>query len=297
MEEDVGSLGARDMKDKLCIVTGANSGIGRAAALGLAKLGARVVLVCRDSGRGEEARQHIIGQSGNESVDLLVGDLSSQRSTRELAAEIQGRYQRLDVLVNNAGRLISHRSVTEDGLETTFALNHLGYFLLTNLLVDLLKVSAHSRVVNVASSAHRMGTIDFDDLQYEEGYGGYKAYSRSKLANVLFTYELARRLEGTGVTVNCMHPGTVRTNLFKGATGPIAFCLNMLKPLMRSLSSGAETVVYLASSPDLEGITGRYFFNKKACRSSRISYDAAMAQRLWQVSSQFTDVTTESPSP
>lgn len=285
------------MRDKLCIVTGANSGIGRTTALGLAGLGARVVLVCRDSGRGETARRDISAQSGNESIDLLVGDLASQRSTRELATEIQEKYQRLDVLVNNAGQLISHRSVTEDGIEATFALNHLGYFLLTNLLIDLLKASAPSRIVNVASSAHRMGTIDFDDLQYETGYGGYKAYSRSKLANVMFTYELARRLEGTGVTVNCMHPGTVRTNLFKGASGPVAFCLNMLKPLMRSLRKGAETVVYLASSPDVEGVTGQYFVNNRTRRSSRSSYDTAVAQQLWQVSAELTGMTSDSPSP
>ena len=285
------------MRDKLCIVTGANSGIGRTTALGLAGLGARVVLVCRDSGRGETARRDISAQSGNESIDLLVGDLASQRSTRELATEIQEKYQRLDVLVNNAGQLISHRSVTEDGIEATFALNHLGYFLLTNLLIDLLKASAPSRIVNVASSAHRMGTIDFDDLQYETGYGGYKAYSRSKLTNVMFTYELARRLEGTGVTVNCMHPGTVRTNLFKGASGPVAFCLNMLKPLMRSLRKGAETVVYLASSPDVEGVTGQYFVNNRTRRSSRSSYDTAVAQQLWQVSAELTGMTSDSPSP
>ena len=285
------------MRDKVCIVTGANSGIGRTTALGLAGLGATVVMVCRDQGRGETARRDISAQSGNESIDLLVGDLASQRSTRELATKIQEKYQRLDVLVNNAGRLISHRSMTEDGLEATFALNHLGYFLLTNLLVDLLKASAPSRIVNVASSAHRMGTIDFDDLQYETGYGGYKAYSRSKLANVMFTYELARRLAGTGVTVNCMHPGTVRTNLFKGASGTVAFYLNMLKPLMRSLRKGAETVVYLASSPDVEGVTGQYFVNNRTRRSSRSSYDTAVAQQLWQVSAQLTGMTSDSPSP
>ena len=279
-----------NMKGRVCLVTGANSGIGRSAALGLAETGATVVMVCRDRDKGEAARSDIVARSRNDAIDLMLADLSSQSSIRQLAAQFREKHDELHVLLNNAGKLSSQRTTTVDGLETTFAVNHLGYFLLTLLLIEVLKASAPSRIVNVSSSAHRMGTIKFDDLQLERGYGGYKAYSQSKLANVLFTYELARKLEGTGVTVNSLHPGTVRTNLFKGVTGPVGAYINLLKPLMKSSGRGAETAVYLACSPEVEGITGKYFINKKVAKSWRRSHDTEMGQRLWQVSCQLTNL-------
>ena len=276
------------MNGRICLVTGANSGIGRTAALGLAKTGATVIMVCRDRDRGEAARLDIVAQSRNDSIDLMLADLSSQSAIRNLADQFRQKYDGLHVLLNNAGSLMSRRTTTEDGFETTFAVNHLGYFLLTLSLIDILKASAPSRIVNVSSSTHRMGTIRFDDLQLENGYRGYRAYSQSKLANVLFTYELARRLEGTSVAVNCLHPGTVRTNLFKGVSGPVGAYLNLLKPLMKSTNRGAETAVYLACSPEVEGVTGKYFINKKPAKSSSRSHDEAIAQRLWEVSCQLT---------
>ena len=276
------------MKGRVCLVTGASSGIGRTAALELASKGATVVMVSQDRDRGEAARLDLAAQSNSDSIDLMLADLSSQSAIKHLADRFRGKYDGLHVLLNNAGRLLSRRTTTEDGLETTFAVNHLGYFLLTLSLIDILKASAPSRIVNVSSSAHRFGTMKFDELQLEKGYGGYKAYSQSKLANILFTYELARRLEGAGVTVNCLHPGTVGTSLFKGVTGPVGVYLNLLKPLMKSTNRGAETAVYLACSPEVEGVTGVYFINKKPAKSSHRSRDPAIAQQLWQVSCQLT---------
>jgi NAD(P)-dependent dehydrogenase (short-subunit alcohol dehydrogenase family) len=207
------------MGEKVCLITGATSGIGKATAMGLANMGASVVMVGRDRDRGEAALADIKEKSANASVDLMLADVSSQEQIRRLADDFKEAYPRLDVLINNAGVIRSERITTADGLETTFAVNHLAYSLLTNLLLDVLKASAPSRIVNVASGEQRNGTIDFDDLQGEKGYKGAKAYSQSKLATVLFTYELARRLEGTGVTANCLHPGVVGTNLGSGVSG------------------------------------------------------------------------------
>ncbi len=222
------------MTGKTVLITGATSGIGKATAMGLANMGASVVMVGRDRGRGEAAVAEIKERSGNASVDLMLADVSSQREIRRLADGFGEAYPRLDVLVNNAGVFRSERITTADGIEATFAVNHLAYFLLTNLLLERLKASAPSRIVNVASADHSNATIDFDDLQGEKGYRGAKAYSRSKLANVLFTYELARRLRGTGVTVNCLHPGVVGTNLGSGVSGAFGFVVSALRPLMKS---------------------------------------------------------------
>src|SRR5687768_2908269 len=208
------------MGEKVCLITGATSGIGKATAMGLANMGASVVMVGRDRGRGKAALAEIKEKSGNASVDLMLADLSSQQEIRRLADEFEEAYPRLDVLINNAGLFRSERITTADGLEMTFAVNHLAYFLLTNLLLDVLKANAPSRIVNVSSGDHSNGTIDFDDLQGYKGYKGPKAYSQSKLANLLFTYELAKRLEGTGITANCLHPGAgVRTNFGSGVSG------------------------------------------------------------------------------
>lgn len=276
------------MAGKVCLVTGTTSGIGKITALELARMGARVLMVCRDQERGQAVAREIIAASGNDSVELLLADLSSQSSIRELAAQIHRRHDRLDVLVNNAGVVLPRRSVSVDGIEATFATNHLGYFLLTTLLLDLLTASAPARIVNVSSALHSRGKIDFNDLQGERSYTGGGAYNQSKLANVLFTYELARRLDGTGVTANCLHPGVVRTGLGRNATGRFKLLLTVVKPFLSSPEKGAETSVYLASSPEAEGVTGQYFVNKRTQRSSPESYDETVAHRLWQVSEQMT---------
>jgi NAD(P)-dependent dehydrogenase (short-subunit alcohol dehydrogenase family) len=274
---------------KTCLVTGANAGIGKETAVGLAKLGAKVVMVCRDAQRGEAARQEIKQISGNEAVELMICDLSSQVSIRQFAAAFKQRYDRLDVLVNNAGVLLRERSLTEDGVESTFAVNHLGYFMVTNLLLDLLKKRAPSRIVNVASTAHKYGKTDISEWAAGENYSAFGAYANSKLANVLFTYELARRLEGTGVTANCLHPGGVGTNLFRGLP---RFLQALIKLVTISPARGARTSVYLVSSPEVEGISGKYFARRRQEKSSESSYDLEAARRLWEVSEELTGVTT-----
>ena len=276
------------MTDKVCLVTGGNSGIGKATAMGLAKLNATVVIVSRDKDKGEAALLEIRTLSGNKNVDAMVADLSSQDSVRELAHDFKGRYKKLNVLLNNAGIFLPKRVQTVDGLEATFATNHLGHFLLTNLLLDLLKASAPSRIINLTSSAHRGTEITFDDLQGEKKYSGYHAYSQSKLANVLFTYQLARLLEGTGVTVNCLHPGVVRTGFGKDQGGFMSITVRVFSPFMMSAEKAARASIYLATSPDLEGVTGKHFSKGKEERSSSESYDTASAERLWKISAELT---------
>jgi NAD(P)-dependent dehydrogenase (short-subunit alcohol dehydrogenase family) len=278
------------MDEKVCLITGATSGIGKATATGLANMGASVVMIGRDRGRGEAALAEVKEKSTGASLNLMLADLSSQEEIRRLADEVKESYPRVDVLINNAGVIRSERITTADGLETTFAVNHLAHFLLTNLLLDALKASAPSRIVNVASGEQRNGTIDFDDLQGEKGYKGAKAYSQSKLATVLFTYELARRLEGTGVSANCLHPGVVGTNLGSGVSGVFGFTVRALRPLMKSPEKGAQTSVYLASSPEVEGVSGRYFAKKAEARSSDASYDERLARRLWEASADLTNL-------
>ena len=251
-------------------------------------MGATVVMVCRDRGRGEAAQAEIKLQTRNDDVHLLLADLASQQSIRQLAEEVHARFQRLDVLINNAGVFLARRSETVDGFEMTFAVNHLAYFLLTNLLLDLLQASAPARIVNVSSAAHRGGRINFDDLQASHRYWGWGAYCQSKLANVLFTYELARRLQGTGVTANCLHPGTVSTNLFQGLPGILSLGAVVARTFLLSPEKGAETMVYLASSPEVVGISGRYFVKRRAVASSRASHDEAAQRKLWEVSAQLT---------
>ncbi|HEY8460773.1 MAG TPA: SDR family oxidoreductase [Blastocatellia bacterium] len=272
------------MNEKICLVTGANSGIGKATARALAASGASVIMVSRNRGKGEAARDEIVKETGNESVDLMIADFSDLSQIRRLAADVKAKYPRLHALVNNAGTFTRERTLTVDGYETTFAVNHLGYFLLTRELLDLLKSSAPARIVNVASDAHRSGHIHFDDLNLEKGYGIWKAYAQSKLANVLFTYELARRLEGTGVTANCLHPGVVGTNLFNNLGGLAGKFLRLFLPFMRTPEKGADTIIWLASSPEVENITGKYFADRKERATNPESYDASIAARLWEVS-------------
>ena len=271
------------MTGKTVLVTGGSGGIGLATAAGLAQLGARVGLVGRDAARSEAAAERLRGAGGQ--VDVFVADMSSQREVRRLADEVLTAYPRLDVLVNNVGGYWATRHSTVDGLEHTFAVNHLAPFLLTNLLLDRLRASAPARVVTVSSGAHARGSIDFEDLQGQRVYSGERAYNQSKLANVMFTYELARRLQGAGVTANTLHPGVVRTNFGReDAKGWMRLMLPVIRPFLKSPDKGAATSVYLASSPEVQEATGQYFTKQKANRSSTASYDATAAARLWDVS-------------
>src|SRR6266849_2769304 len=276
------------MKNKVVLVTGANSGIGRAASLALAKMGATIVMVARNKEKGEAARSEIIRESQNDSVDLLFADLSSLESVRQLATEFQRKYSKLHVLINNAGLFNQRRRVTVDGYEDTFATNYLAPFLLTNLHLDLLKASAPSRIINVSSVGHYNAHVNFDDLNLEKDYGGWKAYGQSKLALVLFTHELAKKLQGTGVTVNAVHPGTIATNIWSKPLGPVGFIMALPKLFMTTPEQGAETIVYLASSPDAKDLNGEYLEKIKVKKSSDESYNEEIAKRLWGVSAKLT---------
>jgi NAD(P)-dependent dehydrogenase (short-subunit alcohol dehydrogenase family) len=247
-----------------------------------------VVVVARDAGRGREAVGEIERSAGRGRASLLVADLASQSEVRRLASEVRQAAPRLDVLVNNAGAIHMERRVSPDGHETTFAVNHLAGFLLTNLLLPHLRASAPARVVNVASAAHLGGHIDFDDLMGDKGYGGWKAYAQSKLANVLFTYELARRLGTDGVAANCLHPGVVATGFGKNRNGLFSLGVRIAAPFFLSARKGAETAVYLASSPEVEGVTGKYFAKCRPVASSAESRDPEVARRLWEVSERLT---------
>lgn len=281
MADDAGSL----MAGQTVLVTGGTGGIGKATAIGLAALGARVGITGRDIERTEAAAADIRTAAGHPAVDAFAADLSSQAEVRRLAAEVLNAYPRLDVLVNNVGGFWATRHVTVDGLEHTFALNHLAPFLLTSLLLDRLKASAPARIVTVSSGAHATGKIDFEDPQAVRKYSGQKAYSQSKLANVMFSYELARQVAGAGVTATVLHPGLVLTSFGAEDPGPLfKVILLVARPFMKTPKDGAATSVYLASSPKVEGVTGQYFASSKPKASSKASYDTAAAARLWQVS-------------
>jgi len=278
------------MQGQVCLVTGATSGIGRITARELARLGARVIIVGRSPEKTEATVRQIRAETGTTAVESLVADLSSQVEVRRLAEQVQAQCGRLDVLVNNAGAMFLKRLESVDGIEMTLALNHRSYFLLTNLLLPLLKASAPTRIVNVASDAHKGASINFDDLQGKQKYSGWRAYQQSKLANILFTNELARRLDGTGVTVNSLHPGFVRTNflqVFEGRWGG-RLIRAIAERIAISPEQGACTSIYLASSPDVAGVTGRYFVKEKPVASSAQSLDPAAAQRLWRMSEEMT---------
>jgi retinol dehydrogenase 14 len=280
------------MTGKSVLVTGGTGGIGKATAVGLAALGARVGIIGRDRVRAEAAAADIRAASGNPAVDVFTADLSSQAEVRRLAGEVLDAYPRLDVLVNNVGGFWAHRHVTADGLEHTFALNHLAPFLLTNLLLDRLKASAPARVVTVSSGAHATGRINFDDLQGSATYSGQLAYNASKLANVMFTYELARRLNGTDVTATVLHPGVVSTNFGGEDQAAIKVILPLMRPFMKTPTAGAATTIHLASSPEVEGVTGQYFANRRPKTSNKASYDTTAVARLWRVSADLVGLTT-----
>jgi NAD(P)-dependent dehydrogenase (short-subunit alcohol dehydrogenase family) len=282
-----------NMTGKVCMVTGANSGIGYVTALQLARLGAQVVMVCRDRARGEAALAEIKQAAGNDHLELMLCDLSSQADIRRFADQFKAAHDRLNVLVNNAGVYLRKRKTTVDQLEATFAINHLGYFLLTNLLLDLLKQRAPSRIINVSSDAHAHGHINFDDLQGEQRYSGVKAYCHSKLANVLFTRELARRLAGTRVTANSLHPGAVATGIFRSLPRPFEA---IIKLVTMSPEKGAQTSIYLASSPAVETVTGRYFAKGAEARPSQEAQDDQIASRLWAESARLTHLQADAVS-
>ncbi len=277
------------MSGRICMVTGATDGIGKVTAQALAQQGATVIVVGRSRKKTVATVEEIKRRTGNPSVEYLLADLSVQAEIRRLAEEFKRRHDRLHVLVNNAGGFFMSRQETADGLEMTFALNHLGYFLLTNLLLDVIKASAPARIINVSSAAHENAQMNFEDLQGERKYSGWQAYGQSKLANLLFTYELARRLEGTGVTVNALHPGFVATNFGANNYGIVGRIMKRIVNL-RGISpeEGADTSIYLATSPEVEGITGKYFVKRRAVPSSPASYDEDAARRLWEVSAEMT---------
>jgi NAD(P)-dependent dehydrogenase (short-subunit alcohol dehydrogenase family) len=276
------------MQNKICLITGATSGIGQATAMALAQKGATVIV----AGRSEERCQHTVAriksETGNRNIDYLLADLSVQKQVRGLADAFKTRYERLDVLVNNAAAIYFLRKVSTDNIEMNFAVNHLTYFLLTNLLLDTLKASAPARIVNVASNSHYGQHLDFDNLELKRGYNPMRAYGCSKLCNLYFTYELARRLQDTGVTVSAMHPGFVATNMAANNGWLVRLFLPLVHRNSLTPEQGARTAVYLASSPDVEGVTGKYFVREREVDSDPVSYDESTAKRLWQVSERMT---------
>ncbi|MDX1649801.1 MAG: SDR family NAD(P)-dependent oxidoreductase [Myxococcota bacterium] len=280
----------QDMRGRTCMVTGATNGIGRAAAFALARRGATLVLVARSRERGEATLAALREETGAEDPLLLVADLSSQAEIRGLAETFLAEERPLHVLLNNAGVILTRREETEDGIETTFAVNHLAYFLLTNLLLPRLRASAPARIVNVASDAHAQagGRLDFDDLESRRAYSAMRVYGRSKLANILFTRELARRLEGTGVTANAMHPGFVGSNFARNNGVLAGVAMTLLRPFARSPEKGAETAVWLCTAPELEGVSGRYFFDRAEHAPRPFARHDDDARRLWTVSEQMT---------
>jgi NAD(P)-dependent dehydrogenase (short-subunit alcohol dehydrogenase family) len=276
------------MIGKTCMVTGGTSGIGLATAKGLADQGAQVIIIGRNVEKGARIASYLKAETGNDAIESMTADLSSQKSIVELANEFKGNHQNLHVLVNNAGAITLSRSTTLDGLEMTFALNHIAYFLLTNLLLDTLRKSAPARVINVSSVAHEKATLEFDNLQGERSYRGYQAYGRSKLANVLFTYRLSEVLAESGITVNAFHPGLVATKflLNNGLKGRL---MNVFLGILGiSPEAGAQTAIYLATSPEAEGVTGQYFYKKRPVPSSMTSYDKGIGEQLWRISTDLT---------
>jgi NAD(P)-dependent dehydrogenase (short-subunit alcohol dehydrogenase family) len=273
------------MNGEICVVTGANSGIGKETALGLVEMGAHVVMVCRSRAKGQAAVDEICGRTGSgRAPDLLFADMSSQKAVRALAEAIRNKYSRVDVLVNNAGAAVRDRKLSVDGIEMTVATNHLGAALLTVLLLDLLKEGAPSRIVNVSSEAQRRSRLDMNDLQFERRtYSGFAAYGQSKLLMNAFTFELARRLAGTGVTANCLHPGVVATNIW-GADPSLFFkaIVGMMRPFMLNSKDGAALSLYLASSPDVAQTTGEYFVKSKPAPPNPLARDVKVADEIWR---------------
>lgn len=285
-----------NMSGIICLVTGATNGIGKATAQALAQMGATVVVVGRNALKTAQLVEEIRAVSGNQYVDSLLADLSSQQDVRRLADEFMNKYEHLHVLLNNAGGTFMTRQLSVDGIEMTFALNHLAYFLLTNLLLEQMKASNPARIINVSSDAHSHGKIEFDNLQGERSYSGIGPYGNSKLANILFTIELAHRLEGTGVTVNALHPGLTSTGFGKNNPGIVMKIMGVIIPLIaRSPEKGAETSIYLATSPEVQNITGKYFVNSKVTQPAPQAADTAVARKLWDVSAEMVHLADVMP--
>ena len=279
-----------DLSGQVCMVTGATSGIGEVTALELARMGAEVVVVSRNPAKCQRTVETIRKETGNERVDYLVADLSSQEEIRDLVERFQAKYDRLDVLVNNAGAFFWERKESPEGIEMTFALNHLNYFLLPNLLLDTLRESAPARIINVSSGAHRGQKLDLEDLELKGNFQPMTAYGRSKLANLYFTYELDRRLDDEQVTVNALHPGFVSTNFAREGNSLLRFIMPVMQLFARSPQEGARTPVYVASSPEVEGVSGNYYKDEEPVRSSSVSYDRETARRLWEISAEMTGI-------
>lgn len=276
-------------KNSVVIVTGANSGMGKATSVELAKTGATVIMLCRNKSKGEEAVREVRDLTGNSSVELMVCNLGSLKSIEDFCTQFKKKYQRLDVLVNNAGVILLGRHETSDGYELQFGVNHLGHFLLTNRLLDLIIQSGPARIINVSSGAHKVGKIHFEDVNLKKNYNVWRAYAQSKLANVLFTYELSERLKGTEVTVNCLHPGAVATSMgIDRNTGFGTFITGMLKPFFQTPEEGAQTAIYLATSHEVDGVSGKYFYRKRPVPSSKRSHDKELSKKLWELSERMT---------
>jgi NAD(P)-dependent dehydrogenase (short-subunit alcohol dehydrogenase family) len=278
------------MKDKVVVITGATSGIGEVAADRLAQKGARIVFVARDQHKGEEMRKHLRAVAGHTDHTVHYADLSKLGDQKRVAKEIADSEPQIDVLINNAGALFGSRQVTEDGLEKTFALNHMSYFTVTNILLDRLKATPGARIVSTASEAHRGNKLNFDDLQSAKSYSSFAVYGRSKLMNILFTRELAKRLAGTGITANCLHPGIVGSNFGHESGGLISFAVKIAKNFMITPEQGAQTIIYLASSPDVEGKTGFYWDKCKISTPTKAAQNDADAKRLWDISAKISGV-------
>ena len=279
------------LKGKTAVITGASSGIGKVTALELANLGANVVMVCRNQSKAEDTRNEIVKATGNENITLILADLALMQEVERAATEINEQFSKLDILINNAGIMPGKRKVTAEGHEISWATNYLSAFLLTNLLTDKLLAAENARIINVSSEAHRLGQLNFQDMHSPKKYSALTAYSDSKLANILFTYELARRLELTDITVNCLHPGVVATNFASENAGSYKYLFLLGKPFMTSPEKGARTTVYLAASPEAGKFTGTYFKNLKPVRSSTQTYSPIIARRLWSLSEKQTGFT------
>jgi NAD(P)-dependent dehydrogenase (short-subunit alcohol dehydrogenase family) len=267
------------------MVTGANTGIGKEIAIGLAKENIHLVIVCRSKERGETAKEEIIQISGNSNVDLFIADLANLKSIKKMTTNFLERYSKLDVLINNAGNFNYSRKITEDGFESTFGVNYLGPFYLTSLLIDLMKRSAPTRIINVSSDMHKFQNINFDDLMLEKKYSSQRAYGASKIALILFTYELASRLEEFNVTVNTLHPGHVKTNMITEKS-PLYFKIitKFISFIYTTPKEAADTPIYLALSPEVEGVTGKYFKKRKAVLSKDMTYDKTLQKKMWEIS-------------
>jgi NAD(P)-dependent dehydrogenase (short-subunit alcohol dehydrogenase family) len=285
------TISGNHMAGKVYLVTGATSGIGKVTATVLASQGAEVVIIGRNQEKSEATIHQIISETGNETVHYLLADFSDLEQVRQLVMDYKARFSRLDVLVNNAGSFFNTRRETQYGVEKTFLVNHLAPFLLTNLLLETIQGSPYARIINVSSDAHQYGSMDFDDLGFKRGYVGMKAYARSKLANILFTYETVKRLGESGVTVNALHPGHVATDIWRTNFSFVGPALKRIMGLFAlTPEEGADNTIYLASSPNVAGVTGKYFVKREPFQSSLISYDEEIAKKLWEISEDLTAI-------